>query len=380
MHEKMVYRLNSHYEMLFIAEKNNVIYDGLTLSQIIASYSEKGEEFVDNISNIDPMLAISMPELEEWNASTWDSDLIPDVAAITEGDKNAYLFGEGKEMFEQDVYSNPAKHTLTVWSAEAVYLINGEGFNVKGSHIDDFMPSKPETCTSPYLEKCTEKNKYMVNNQGYYLIGHDEMLSAYISCIESSVPNGEGNGSPEDPCDCPRDCEKEDETLIEFKINGWGVFKNIKNQFGETKFVFHGDWVAGKYDVTTNISESITAKYVSPQQKKFDLLDCSGSTPCRGRFIKSNYRLWTDWDKDKLGTPYAISWAEVDPGEQTVGISIPLAVTFGKEKSPIKFSVGLAPKIERKGSAIVELGDQRVFYCDPILKDNDTGSITFRCN
>jgi hypothetical protein len=99
-----------------------------------------------------------------------------------------------------------------------------------------------------------------------------------------------------------------------------------------------------------------------------------------------NFRLWTDWKEDEIGNPYAIDWAEVDTGTKTTSLSFPLTAGFiiggtvGTAGTGVVITAGVTPSISRTGAAIVLLGNQSVFFCDPILMPNNTGSITFRCD
>lgn len=112
-------------------------------------------------------------------------------------------------------------------------------------------------------------------------------------------------------------------------------------------------------------------------------MDCSGSAPCRGRFITANYRIWTDWDQEEFGSPYKVAWAEVDNGTTTVSLNLSFLAKFAVKlgnNTTGEISTGVTAGISRTGAAIVLLGDAPVFYCDPILDNNNTGSITYRSN
>lgn len=377
IHEKMLLRYSSDYELLFTAAKDERIPAlGVTLTEALVSNSNRDIQYFRNIPNIDPYLAISMPELEEWDVRNWQNNFVPRVAVMLGQEARCSIFDQNEAEQLQDVLVNPSQHTIVVWNAEAAYFVGNNGVTPDGISIDNYMPTKSVECINPYLSLQTPSNKYSIRGEDFYLLYHNPLIAAYSACgnPEVAVNSPSDNG---EPCPCPRDCEKLDETLVEFKINGWTTFTNIRNQFGETKFVFHGDWVAAIRDNLTGAVSAKTAKYVSGSLKKGSLLDCGN--PCSGIWIKADYRLWTDWKEDIIGNPYAIDWAEVDPGTTTVKLDFPLKAEF-KLKSGIGLSAGITPGISRMGEKIVLLGNQRVFYCDPILKQNNTGSLTFKCD
>lgn len=381
--ERLVERYNSSddYEFLFIEEKNNLVGNtGKTFLQVIADNADKEYDlkYFDELPNRDPLLSITMSEHDNYNVTDWTSpDFIPNVAAQTDGMGEYYQYDFNGQETIQPTSTTINEILVAIWSAEVTYLIDSNGNSVFGSHINDFMPSKPDNC-EPYLSLFNTANSYQLNGGNYHLLSHSALINAYYTC---PIPSQDPPIIPNDPCICPRNCEILDETLVDFKINGWQVFKNIDNQAFETRYVFHGDWVAASRNSLTNAVAAETKKMVSPSQTKKSLLNCSNG-PCQGKFINVNFRLWTDWNLNTLGDPYKISWAEVDPGETTTTLQVPLSVEFTKEifGQKVTFKTGITPGISRRGNAIVPLGDQHVFYCDPILSENTTGSITFRCN
>lgn len=388
IHEKMEQRFSSDYELLFIAEQNTYIPAlGQTLLQVLAANSDNihDYDYFKNIPNIDPMLSISMPEADNWDVTTWDIGFLPKVAAVTEGDTGCPIYDENANTTQHPVSDDPSEHTIVVSSAETFYLINSNGFGVNGVHIDDNMPSKPSNCT-PYVNTLNSSNSYNVDGKVFHLVSHNALIAAYSACPIPTTIDQPIVTSSDDCSICPRRCETEDELLVDFKINNWGVFKNIKNQFNETRFVFHGDWVSVRRDVFSGSTGPNTLKFVSLTQSKSSLLNCSGT--CQGKFISANFRLWTDWKEDEIGSPYKIDWAEVDAGETTTSISIPIAAGFliggnttgGTVTGGVTTSVGVTVGVSRTGEKIVLLGNQNVFFCDPLLMPNNTGSITFRCN
>lgn len=80
--------------------------------------------------------------------------------------------------------------------------------------------------------------------------------------------------------------------------------------------------------------------------------------------------------KSIVGSPVRVDWAEVDPGQTTVSFSIPLSVKF--KVSGVEISTGLTFGISRVGAAIVQLGNNITFYCDPIAMAHNTGSKEYR--
>ena len=389
VHAQMQKRFTSDYELIYIVEKNKVIYGGKTLAQILASYAEEevfttyGKDFFNKVTDTDPLLAITMPELEKWDPSKWDVNFIPNVAAVLEQSPNntkQYTIFNRRNTGGADFRNEePDDPTLGVWDAEGAYLVDEDGFTPGGSDINGSMPSPPFTvdCDDIYLQAISALNAYDVGGGEYYLMQHNTLIGLYNDCINGSGPSGGGTGtSCTQPC--ARDCETIDEELVDFKINGWGVFTNIRNQIFETKYVFHGDLV-GVTRNTFGTQAQLPGKFVSTTQSKGSLLNCSGV--CQGKFISTGsplFRIWRDWNLGELAEPYHISWAEVDPGETTVSLSFPLTAKF--KVGPIEIGAGITPSISRKGNAIVPLGSQPVFYCDEIRRENNTGSLTFRVN
>lgn len=384
VHERMRERFQTDYEMVYIAEKNKVIYDGKTLAQILTSYAEKevltkyGNDFFDKVTDISPLLSITMPELEKWDAMKWDVSYVPKVAAVLEttasNSKSFTVYGGSSNstptLRNEDELEDP---TLGVWDAESTYLIDVDGYTTTGVEIDDLMPMvEGRDCEAIFQSAQNALNLYSVNGIPFYLTRHNTLIQQYEICL--GLGGGGGGGTCTLPCE--RDCETLDETLTSFKINGWGVFTNIRNQSFETKYVFHGDIVNATRNTFGAIS-AYTGKYVSLSLKKGDLLDCNGV--CEGKWQTPNYRIFRDWDLKEFGEPYRIDWAEVDNGVTTTSLSFPMSVKF-KVPGIGEVSTGITPTISRTGAAIVPLGNAPVFYCDPINMVNNTGSVSFRCN
>ncbi len=398
IHEKMQKVYHSDYEMIYLAEKNTIVYDNKKFSEILKSFADPeilknhGEDFFNTLTDISPLLAINMPDLDAFNATTWNVNYIPDVAAVMEGTPSSFRLFSGNDdsgvnfRNEDTELEDP---TLSVWDAESYYLIQADGMTYEGPHVREYMPRivagpdgpggpgdppPGDDCGMLLQMALSALDTYEVTGQTFYLIQHNVLLEMYIDCLGL----GGGNGDP-DPCTepCERDCEVIDETLKEFKINGWQVFTNIRNQLFENKYVFHGDVLAA----TRNSLGTITphsGKYVSPAFKKGDLLDCNPS-PCQGKWKTANYRIWTDWKQDEFGSPYFVDWAEVDNGTTTFNLSFPFTAKF-KLSDTVEISAGVTVGFSRTGAAIVGLGSAPVFYCDPIMMANNTGSVTYKSN
>ncbi len=90
IHKKMQERYTSNYEMVYILEKDKIVYNGKKLSEILASTADPsvfetyGKDFFNSIVEIDPLIAIGMPELESFTPATWKVNYIPSVVAILE--------------------------------------------------------------------------------------------------------------------------------------------------------------------------------------------------------------------------------------------------------------------------------------------------------
>ncbi len=256
------------------------------------------------------------------------------------------------------------------------------------------MPSGPPDplgggCDNFLIQAQQALGYYQLYGEIYYLFQHDALLISYNDCLNNGTnnpPNGSGCMAT-----CERDCETHDETIKNFKINGWAVYQNIANQFWETRFVFHADVLGGIRNSLGTVS-SFTPRLVTPSFSKSALLDCGN--PCEGRIKTVDFRISPDWDEAFLSNPLLINWSEVDPSESTLSFGITVGVGFkigpramvgtgstatqtGPRTDPT-ISSGINLSYSKKGTAIVQLGSQGVFYCDPLNQVYNTGSVTFK--
>jgi hypothetical protein len=409
VHARMLERFNTDYEMVYIAEKDKIVSGGKTLSQVLASYADEkifaqyGKDFFDKVTDLSPLLSITMPELETWDATKWNVDFVPNVAAVLEqSDINTLKFitfseRQGSKLSLRS--DEPDEPTLGVWDAESTYLIDAGGLTPGGTNIDEFMPiiEDGDPCEDLFTRAMSALNSYQVTGITYYLLRHNMLLAIYqTDCLGGNGGGGNG-GAAACVAPCERDCETLDESIKDFRINGWQVFTNIRNQWFESRYVFHGDLTSGiRNSLITNtiVVSPFVQRFVSQAFKKGDLLHgCSGV--CDGTFKDANFRFSPDWDEAVLGSPLTINWSEVDPSEQTFSFSVGVGVGFktGPRAAPIAAGNGttipgprtgnvtLTPSFNTsfstKGAAIVQLGSQPVFYCDPLSTDYNTGSVTF---
>lgn len=84
----------------------------------------------------------------------------------------------------------------------------------------------------------------------------------------------------------------------------------------------------------------------------------------------------------EFGDNYKINWSEVDDGSTTTGVSSPLSAKFtiGTGPAKVEVSAGLNFTYQKTIGPVVELGEQNVYYCHLVNRENNTGSITFRCD
>lgn len=313
--QKMELEYNSDYSFLYIKEKSKIVYSGKTVEDILIENSGIPAQQCNNLLNeilcTDPLLTISMSDLENLSVLYWTSN-IPAIAAIKECQESKYtLFDSNNPNGSTEQVLDPTFPTINIISSEIYYAIKNDGTTNKGLGIDEFMPQGSNITT---ILDCSEftalfdinsPNYYPICGQNYVVIEHNELLEMYINCfnLNGTLPPPSPPSSP--PCPCDRDCEELDELLVDFKIKNWGVYKNCANKFWEVKFVFHGNVVGAKY-YNNGMAIPHASKYVSQTLKKGDLLDCSGV--CVGKWISANYRIWTDWDQSELGSPYYIDW------------------------------------------------------------------------
>lgn len=386
-HEQMQKVNDTDYEWIYLAEKDQIVTQNKRMADILKEHASAeilknfGENFFDAITEISPLLSVSMPDLEAFNASTWDKSFTPNVVAVLDGPSYSYKMydQDGSHRFytRSEIEAAINDPVLSVWDAEAHYLVQTDGNTSWGHHIDQNMPSitGKASCFSAVQPLLSRFPTYTFAQQTYHLVEHNAVLQMYNDCLGFTVVD-EAGGGPKSAC--ARDNESLDERVAQFKINNWGVFTNIRNQFLESRYVFHGDVAFATINSFGNASPG-AAKYVSSSLKKKHLLNCSGSAPCRGKYITAGYRIWTDWDQEEFGSPYKVAWAEVDNGSTTFSFSVSLTAKFIKtDKTEV--SAGVTVGFSRTGAAIVLLGDAPVFYCDPIMRDNNTGSVTYRSN
>ncbi len=402
IHARMQEAYDTNYELVYIAEKNKVIYDGKTFADILKSFADAsiferyGEDFFMTLTDVSPLLSITMSQMSGIDINAWDvNQVIPVVPVLNEQNAKWLLFQNGQKQeqplrFRNDYYDDDYPEfdepVIGIWEAEGYYLVRMDGTTSWGTSIEDYMPGiegQKSICLPNLQAELSALIPHtLLGRNGYYLIHHNTLVELYNNCLGLSILEEE-NGGGGNPCpeQCERDCETRDETLVEFKINGSSVFNNINNQHPkfESGFVFHADLVGIVRNSLDGGIGVYTLKMVTKQYKKRDLLDCPLIGPCRGRWIRVNYRIGPDWDQRTFGSPYKIAWAEVDPGSSTQSYQTGIGATF-KLDSLGQISVTSSTTISYTGSMIVLLGEQNVYYCDRIMADNSTNSITFRCN
>lgn len=390
IHERMRRAYETNYEMVYLAEKNQIVHSQKTLADILTSYADQeildkyGDRFFYELTNLTPLISIAMPDgLPDANILAWNVDLIPQVAAVYDkSDVSFDIFREGTQVLsvlttkenKDDDVNTP---TLSVWDAESHYLVRADGTTYGGTHIDDHMPVIPSEAKYDNLLQAAlnELQLYFVTFDQFYLVSHDALLAMYIDCL-----NGLGGGTnPPGGCTEPieRDCNTSDEVLFRFQINNQGVFDNIKNQTFENHFVFHADIARARRN-NLDLPEAITLKYVSPVLRKHDILEnCNFfGRNCSPKWVNANFRIGPDWDISSFSDAFGVDWAEVDNGQTTRSFSLRLGVKFkilGQEINLGDLTIGFT----RVGSQIVSLGRQMVYYEDPVSLTNDTGSISF---
>ena len=153
----------------------------------------------------------------------------------------------------------------------------------------------------------------------------------------------------------------------------------MRRNWFEDYFVFHG-FVLGLERNSFGTIQGFTKKFVSTSYKKGDLLNCGN--PCQGRYKTQNYFIRPDWNLAEFGDNYKINWSEVDDGSTTTGVSSPLSAKFtiGTGPAKVEVSAGLNFTYQKTIGPVVELGEQNVYYCHLVNRENNTGSITFRCD
>ncbi len=403
----------SDYELVYLSLKDNIVTRGLTFSQLLANHAPEdvlrtfGGNFFNQLVNDVPLLTISFPDMENIHLSDWTTSIVPDVAAVSSINLKSFtLFSAnnstGNELtlsdgqMEEDLINRPV---LFLFDAENHYLINYEGRTFEGIDVDSIMPrggGDPPTsiheCWHYYLESQQAIESYILTQDGilqqYYLAEHNKLIQKYMECLNLFGVTV-FTTDLENPCQ--RDHEILDEQLVDFKLANKNVYETIKNQAGEKKFVFHGDIIL-VFRSLDGVITTQTKKVVTPTYRFDDLLgNCTLSVlqnsiggECFPIYLNQNYRIWTDWKMNNLGSPYNVVWSEVDNQTITNYVKFPFSSSF-KVKDPITgledtYTAGIEVGYSKVGTNTVELGNQNVFYCDPIIMENNTGSIVFRCN
>jgi hypothetical protein len=397
IHEKMKLRYTSQYEFVWIVEKDKKLKSGKTISSILSEYMDKtvigkyGKNFFNDVVTIDPLIAISYPEREKVNIEKWNINEVPDVVSVMDmrdASKGEYFTFDSKgDEILAPRGNEPENPTLVVWEAERHYLINKNGMTTKGVHIRDFMPkvyqnglSGRNDCDNIWSQAIQALNVYDTGGDYFYLVEHNRLLEEYYNCVNANNSNNNNNNNNGSTTNsqvpgCPRDNEFKDEQLAAFKINGYSVWDNIDGGFWETTFIFHADISVAFRNSLGTISSS-PLKFVSLGFSKSDILDCSNS-PCIGKLKGAFFRIGPDWDQAFMANPMTISWSEVDDGTTTIGLNGSLGVSFAATKTLPAVSSTLGISFSQTTAAIVQLGSQNVFYCDPLKQAYDTGSITF---
>ncbi|MBK7522903.1 MAG: hypothetical protein IPI53_01640 [Saprospiraceae bacterium] len=388
--QKMVDEFNSYYSFLYLQEKGKIVHSGLTFNDILIQHSglspiQADLKLTEILCN-EPLLTVSMSDQDNVSVNFWTTN-IPDIAAVKDCKDTRYIiYNDDNINGSIELTTDPTIPTINIISSETYYLVTQNGSTSNNSHIDNYMPKAITTLSNSSITNCTNfinainntnENYYNICGTNFKLFEHDGLLQMYVDCYDLN-PNPPSSSPPSQECD--RDLELADETLVDYRILNWGVYKAIANRFWETKFIFHGRLI-GAVNLSNGAANPLPGYYVSGVRKRGDLLHCS-SGPCFGKWQPANYRIWRDWNTS-LASPYWIDWAEEDNGVQNIGISIPFGFTFKNKLSDsaeIGTSVGITFSLSVSSSSTVLLGRQFVDYCDPIMMPNHTGSLEFRCN
>lgn len=382
-------------QFLYITNRNRIAYGTFTVENIISQYLDQwnngegqnnGEYTValnednifETILEYTPLITISIPDTETCNYDLWNGELIG-VAVRQNCTDDAY-WEIGPDNEEGEIKTeDPVKPVLTVLDSEVQYLVNSDSDTHWGTNIMEFMPTSffPFSITNCelFIQALQNGTPFSRNGRDWTVLHHDEILAIVLECLDLLAPTDDED---DDPCACERDCETSDEILVDFKINGWGVYQNIKNFLFETKFVFHADFMGIERTSSGAIIQRPN-RFVSGVQRKRSLLNCSNG-PCQGRWVSAgNFRLWSrDWKVDELASPYAVAWSEVD--NRTVTSSLGATVSAKFVVDGVEITQSRTFTLGTQSVPNVPLGSGWVEYCDPLMMENSTGSITFRVN
>ena len=194
----------------------------------------------------------------------------------------------------------------------------------------------------------------------FILILYNHLLNTYLVTCEEAPSGGGGTGAQ-----CERDQVEADETLVKFRIMGWGAYQTIKNQPFEKWYKFRCLIPVINADGTPNsVVNIITQKY-----KKKHLLDCDNN-PCVGKWLELDQRIWKDWKLAEIKDVMQYAWFEDD--DQTVNVSFsstiaPPKLSIKVGNSTFEYTAGpsFTFSIAISHPPFLQLGTSEVFYCDP---------------
>ena len=411
-------KTNPDYELIYLTVKDELVFSNKTFKSILTQYADplllnnRGENFFDEITNLIPLMKISMPEILSIGFDSWNGTSVPSVAAVSKENDDFSLYDaqnpSGKNVSissREQVFEYISGPVLAIMDAEIHYLINAEGYTHRGIPIKSYLPNRidprdappppPEDdCIELLLEAMDAMEAYLVNGQEFWLIEHNLLLKMYLDCL-NDLDDPDNPGAPCEE-DCERDCEEKSEHLVKFRMHDNNVFYNIDNQgplgIWETRYVFHCDVLAARLlsngEISPHHKKIVTGaltiddlyeyhyKWVvlpfPPFYMQWKVLDKPKWVP----LSEAGGRWASDWKLYDIGTPVWYDWHEVDNGVTETNLEIKLTAKFiKKDEQEITGEATIGYNF--KGDKIVELGKTYVDYCSPINTLHSTESVDF---
>ena len=403
----MQQEVDIYFEIIYLFEKDNVVYDNKTFADILTDYASSdainnlGPNFFHEVDNYLPYLSINMPDLDDRLTEEWQLSEIPDVITVFEDDLKKFILFSGIESagvehtLQGTEYLEPylSNRTLGIVDAEVHYLVNSEGEILGGGNLRSTLPSGPgiteatiTNCIDYLINAIKSLDIYTQNGDEWYLLNHDRMLELYAECLIRETHADDPIVDPRDTeCQpCLRNCEEALEHIVRYRLDEFDVFRAVRNQIGENRYIFHSHTTGASVNSTGSLTP-FDSHYVSGSKRKRDLFqNCNtGDGVCDGKWIEDNYQWWaTDWKLTNVAEPVRTDWTEVDDMEVEANFSYTLGFSFtgpsvNGASSTITNAVTVGFQIT--GEETVNLGSQLTNLCTPAPFTNlSTGSIIYQ--
>lgn len=311
-------QFDGDYNFLFGTHKNHTIaiessngrvaemsVKDILFGQEATNGRSNGNDFLDSLTELYPLLQIAIPELADASAETWDAENeIPLIAVLPEnvegiGTVTAYDF-EGNT-YQLDVNNEPDRPVMVISANERLV---GVSKNTNGR------------IECPIMQEAY----YSTTTTDYYLA--EPYYEEINLCQGGGGGGGSGGGSGGGcSCTCDRDCKNTKDELVDVKFHTMAVLRDAEK------------WLWCRIELRAIIlvgDQSNTAfwtleKVLDGSRKEFRTCNFWGN--CTPIWRNINAEIIT-WDKDEIGSRMKYTWYEIDssPLEE---ITLSGSVKFG---------------------------------------------------